>query len=66
MKQLKYLKSFDKWIKPYHLSIFEWDKSLIAKTFKVIKKKNNKYIIFVATNAYGMGIDNPDILLVIK
>lgn len=44
----------------------EWDKFFIAKAFKVSREKNSKYIILVAIDAYNMGIDNPDIQLVIK
>lgn len=36
----------------------EWDKSFIAKAFKVSKEENNKYIIFITTDAYGISIDN--------
>lgn len=65
MKQLGYPKGSDKWIKPYYLSMSEWNKSLIAKAFKVSGEENSEFIILIATNAYGMGIDNPDIRLVI-
>ena len=44
----------------------EWDKSLIAKAFQVNGDKNTKYTIFVATDTYSMGIDNPDIKLVVQ
>lgn len=39
----------------------KWDKSLIAKVFKVVGEENNECIVFVATDAYSMGIYNPDI-----
>lgn len=61
MKQLGYSKGFDKWIKSYHSSMSEWDKSLIAKAFKISREENSECIIFVAINAYGIGIGNPDI-----
>lgn len=61
MKQLSYPKESKKWVKVYDLSMPDWNKSLIFNAFKVIGKKNTKYIIFVAIDAYGMGIDNLDI-----
>ena len=65
MKQLGYLEGFDKWIRPYHLAMFDWDKSFIAAAFKVNGEDNTEYTIPVATDAYGMGINNPDIKVVI-
>lgn len=44
----------------------DWDKSLISNAFKVIGKENTECTILVTTDAYGMGIDNPDIRLVIQ
>lgn len=44
----------------------EWDKSLIVATFKINGEENNEYVILVATDAYGMSIDNHDIRLVIQ
>lgn len=55
----------DQWIWLYHLVMSDWNKELIAKTFKINKSKNIEYTIFIATNAYGIGIDNLDIQLVI-
>lgn len=44
----------------------EWDKNLIAKAFGKPAEENNEYIILVANDTYSMGIDNPDIKLVIQ
>lgn len=54
------------WIRPYHSAMSDWDKELIAKAFKTPGNENTECIILVATDAYGMGIDNPDIRLVIQ
>ena len=43
----------------------DWDKAIIAKAFQVNNKENIKYMIFVATEIYSMGINNLDIKLVI-
>lgn len=54
------------WIRSYYSTISEYDKRLIADAFRVLDtSKDLEYVIFVATDAYGMGIDNPDIKLVI-
>lgn len=55
-----------KWIRPYHSAISEWDKNLIAKTFSIAGNENTKCTILVATDAYGMGINNLDVRLVIQ
>lgn len=44
----------------------DWDKNLIAKAFLVLGDNNLIYIIFIAINAYGMRINNPNIKLVIQ
>ena len=56
--KLRYSEEARKWIRPYHLAMSEWDKSLIAQTFSVLGEKNTECTILVATNAYGMGINN--------
>lgn len=44
----------------------EWDKNLIAQAFSVAGEENTECTILVATDAYGMGINNPDVRLVIQ
>lgn len=66
MKKLGYPAKSMGWIRPYYLAISKWDKSLIAITFAVLGDKNTECIIFVATDAYNMGINNPDVKLVIQ
>lgn len=43
----------------------KWDKELTAKAFKISGAENTKYIILIATDAYGIGINNPEVQLVI-
>lgn len=48
------------------MAILEWNKNLTAEAFDKSAKDNNECVILVATNAYGMDIDNLDIKLVIQ
>ena len=66
IKKLGYLDCCSTWIKPYHSTMSDCDKDLIAKAFLVSSDDNLNCIILVATDAYGMGINNPDIKLVIQ
>ena len=66
MKYIGYLEESEKWVKSYHLSMPDWDKSLISNIFKIISEVNTECIIYVATNTYSMGIENLDIRLVIS
>lgn len=66
MKQLGYPENSSQWIKPYYSAMLNWDKGLVSKAFRVKSSENMQCTILVATKAYGMGIDNPDIQLVIQ
>lgn len=44
----------------------ELDKLLIVDAFKIKGEENNESVILVATDAYSMSIDNPDIRLIIQ
>lgn len=66
MKKLGYPAESMGWIRPYHSTISEWDKSFIVNIFAILGDKNTKYIIFLITNAYSMSIDNPDLKLIIQ
>ncbi|MCJ1348467.1 hypothetical protein MMC31_006699 [Peltigera leucophlebia] len=66
MKYLGYPKESSKWIRPYYSALSDWDKGLTAAAFAVAADENEEYVILVATDAYGMGIDNPDVKLVIQ
>lgn len=44
----------------------EYDKNLTAEAFRIPGDENNECTIHVATDAYGMGIDNSDVKLVVQ
>lgn len=66
MKKLGYLDYCSNWIKPYHSTMFDWDKNLITKAFFVSGDNNLHCIILVTTDVYGIRINNPDIKLIIQ
>lgn len=66
MQLLGYPDSSSSWIKPYYFTMPELDKELIAKVFMTPGDENLECTILVTTDTYGMGIDNPDIVLVIQ
>ena len=66
MRKLGYLDSSCKWVQPYYSTMSEWDKELIASAFEVPEDKNLECTILIATDSYGMGINNPEIKLVIQ
>lgn len=66
MKKLGYPAESMGWIRPYYSAMSEWDKSLNANAFAVPADQNTEYTILVATDAYGMGINNPNVKLVIQ
>ena len=43
----------------------EWDKNLIIQAFSISGEEITEYTILAATDAYGMGINNPNVKLVI-
>lgn len=65
MQKLGYPDSCSHWIRPYYSTMSDWNKDLIANAFLQLGDENIECIILVATDAYGIGIDNPDIKLVI-
>lgn len=66
MDKLRYSEKARKWIRPYHSAMSEWDKNLIAQAFSVPGEENTDCTILVATDAYGMSINYPDVRLVIQ
>lgn len=66
MIKLGYPEESWKWIRPYYSAISDWDKALTADAFGMPRDENTECTIIVATDAYGMGVDNPDVKLVIQ
>lgn len=66
IRKLGYPEECIRWIRPYHSTMSEWDKNLTAEAFGKPAEDNNECVILVATDAYDMGIDNPDVKLVIQ
>ena len=66
MGLLNYPKESEKWIRPYFSTMSDLDKVIIAEAFNVDGNINTDCIILVATDTYSMGIDNPNIKLVIQ
>lgn len=66
MKKLGYRIESMGWIRLYYSAISEWDKSLIANAFAIPGDENMECTILVATDAYGMDIDNPEVKFVIQ
>ena len=66
MKKLGYPVGSIQWIRLYHSAMSEWDKTLTAEVFGKPGTENTECTILVATDAYGIGIDNPDVKLVIQ
>lgn len=66
MIKLGYPKESMQWMRLYHSTMSEWDKKLNADVFAVLAEDNIECIILVVTDAYGMGINNLDVWLVIQ
>lgn len=54
------------WIRLYHSTILDYTKALTLAAFAIPGDDNNQCTILVATDAYGIKIDNLDVRLVIQ
>ncbi|MCJ1470687.1 hypothetical protein MMC07_009334 [Pseudocyphellaria aurata] len=54
------------WIKPYFSAMSDYNKEMTANKFRVPDDENTDCTILVATDAYGMGINNPGVALVVQ
>lgn len=58
MKKLGYPDYCTTWIRPYHSTMSDWDKDLIANAFLMPGDKNIDYVILVVTDAYQVGLSH--------
>lgn len=63
---LHYLEGLEKWVRGYFLIMSKLDKTIVAEVFQIDGNINTDYIIFIVTNAYDIGIYDPDIRLIIS
>lgn len=66
MKILNYSKRSKEWVKPYYSKRSDFDKAFMAKAFQMNNKKNTECVILIATDTCTIGIDNPDIKLMVQ
>ena len=61
MEQLQYPSGFDRWLPPFFSDMATTDKTRVAAAFRESASERTGPTILIATDAYGLGIDNPDI-----
>ena len=66
MQIKEFLPGLQNWVCLYDVIMSKYNKSLTAKAFWILRNKNQEYVILIATNIYGIGIDYPDIKFVIQ
>lgn len=66
MKKKGYPAHASKWIRPYFVTLSDWTKGINSRAFGTRQEDITDCTILVATDAYSMDIDNPDVKLVIQ
>ena len=71
MPEFRYPSSAEQWIQPYFATMAEPDKQRVSREFEKADNPDQPdqgpiYRILVATEGYGMGADNPDIVNIIQ
>lgn len=66
MKKKGFPEKSSKWIRPYYSFMSDYTKAIVSKDFGVDQENNTDCTILVATDAYDIAINNPDIKLVIQ
>ena len=66
ISRLNYPSNVSSWVQPFFSTMSKHDKTCIASTFSRPSPECTKVRILVCTNAYGLGIDNPDVVRIIQ
>jgi hypothetical protein len=66
MRRLNYPESSMKLIRPYFSWMADFDKQATALAFRQLDEECNLARVLIATDAYGLGVDNPDVRLVVQ
>jgi superfamily II DNA helicase RecQ len=61
MNELGYPPDAEKWVQPYFSIMAKSDKQRISQEFAKLDEDCLSCRIIIATDAYGLGIDNPDV-----
>jgi superfamily II DNA helicase RecQ len=66
MKGLKYFEDASKWVAPFFADMAKNDKRRLCHQFAKVTSECFAPRILIATDSYGLGIDNPDVQLVVQ
>ena len=66
MRQLRYPAEASSWVAPYFSDIATTDKHRIDVDFRRCRQECSSPRIILATDAYGLGVDNPDVEIVVQ
>ena len=64
MRRLKYPVEASTWVSSYFSDMAEDDKTQISNDFQRLDTECSSPHILLATDAYGLGVDNPDVSLI--